>query len=221
VTMIIAGGTICSSLLSERLTRRLGTRVVTTVSVLMTAAALAGFSTASAFWMLCVWAIPYGLGAGAVDAALNNYVALHYSSRHMSWLHSFWGVGALISPYVMSWALRHATWHTGYRTVSMIQFGIAALLLLTASLWRLHKTQEEKTAQRPAVGIKGALRIPGVPTMLTGFFCLLQRRGHHHAVDMQLLGVGAGHCARNRRRLCQPVLYRHDGRAHGGRLYHR
>jgi fucose permease len=170
VTMIIAGGTICSSLLSERLTRRLGTRVVTTVSVLMTAAALAGFSTASAFWMLCLWAIPYGLGAGAVDAALNNYVALHYSSRHMSWLHSFWGVGALISPYVMSWALRHATWHTGYRTVSMIQFGIAALLLLTASLWRLHKTQEEKTAQRPAVGIKGALRIPGVPTMLMAFF---------------------------------------------------
>lgn len=90
VTMIISGGTICSSLMSERLTKKFGTQIVTVFRVMLTAIALFGFSTASAFWMLCLWAIPYGLGAGAIDAALNNYVALHYNSRHMSWLHCFW-----------------------------------------------------------------------------------------------------------------------------------
>lgn len=105
VTVVIAIGTIVSSLLSERLTRRFGAGPITTASVAMTAAALLGFSASSQFWMLLVWAVPYGLGAGAVDAALNNYVALHYSARHMNWLHSFWGVGASISPFVMSYAL--------------------------------------------------------------------------------------------------------------------
>ena len=101
VSMIISGGTIISGLMSERLTKWLGTKVVTTVSVLMTAVALFGFSTVSGFYQLCLWGIPYGLGAGAIDAALNNYVALHYSSRHMSWLHCFWGVGTIVSPYIM------------------------------------------------------------------------------------------------------------------------
>ena len=94
VSMIISCGTIVSSLCSDRLTRALGTGKVTALSVAMTAAALFGFSVSSAFWMLCLWAIPYGLGAGSVDAALNNYVALHYESRHMSWLHCMWGLGA-------------------------------------------------------------------------------------------------------------------------------
>lgn len=170
VSMIIAGGTILSSLLSERITRCFGTRVVTTVSVLLTAASLMGFSTASAFWMLCVWAVPYGLGAGAVDAALNHYVAMHYSSRHMSWLHSFWGVGAIISPYVMSWALGHATWQTGYRTVSFIQFSIMLVLVLSTPLWRIHREQDDLAAQRPVVGLVNAVRIRGVLRLLTGFF---------------------------------------------------
>ena len=104
VSMIISCGTIVSSLCSDRLTRALGTGKVTALSVAMTAAALFGFSAASAFWMLCLWAIPYGLGAGSVDAALNNYVALHYESRHMSWLHCMWGVGTIISPVLMSLA---------------------------------------------------------------------------------------------------------------------
>ena len=106
VSMVISGGTILSSLLSDRMTRKLGAGLVTTLSVLMTAAALLGFSLCSAPWMLILWAVPYGLGAGAVDAALNNYVALHYSSRHMSWLHCMWGVGASISPFIMSLALQ-------------------------------------------------------------------------------------------------------------------
>ena len=125
VSMIISGGTIISGLMSERLTKRLGTKTVTITSVLLTAIALFGFSTVDRFWQMCLWSIPYGLGAGAIDAALNNYVALHYNSRHMSWLHCFWGVGTIISPYIMSYALVHSAWTNGYRTVSYLQFGIA------------------------------------------------------------------------------------------------
>ena len=102
ISMIISFGTIVSSLNSDRLTRALGTGRVTALSVGMTAAALFGFSVSGQFWMLCLWAVPYGLGAGSVDAALNNYVALHYQSRHMSWLHCMWGVGTTIGPVVMA-----------------------------------------------------------------------------------------------------------------------
>ena len=104
VSMLISGGTIVSSLASERITKKLGTKYVTLISVALTSAALFGFSISTHFFMICLWAIPYGLGAGSIDAALNNYVALHYNSRHMSWLHCFWGVGTIISPYVMSYA---------------------------------------------------------------------------------------------------------------------
>ncbi len=171
VTMIISGGTICSSLLSERLTKKLGAGIVTTGSVFLTAAALFGFSTANAFWMLCLWAVPYGLGAGAIDAALNNYVALHYSSRHMSWLHCFWGVGTIISPYIMSYALSASTWENGYRTVSLIQIAITVILLCSLPLWR-SPNQKTATAGEPkkVLGVRNALRIPGVPQILLGFF---------------------------------------------------
>ena len=135
VTMVISGGTILSSLLSDRLTRKFGARIVTVVSVFLTAAALFGFSFASKFWMLILFAVPYGLGAGAIDAALNNYVALHYKSRHMSWLHCFWGVGTIISPFVMSYALASSVWNNGYRIVGFIQLGIALVLLCTLPLW--------------------------------------------------------------------------------------
>ena len=106
VSLIISAGTIVSSLLSDRLTKRFGAGIVTAASTFLTAAALFLFSFASAFWQLVLFAIPYGLGAGGVDAALNNYVALHLKSRHMSWLHCMWGVGASVSPYIMSYALR-------------------------------------------------------------------------------------------------------------------
>ena len=105
VSMVISVGTIVSSFISDKLTQKFGTRIVTVVSVLLTAVALFGFSFATKFWMLIVFAVPYGLGAGAVDAALNNYVALHYKARHMSWLHCLWGVGTIVSPFVMSYAL--------------------------------------------------------------------------------------------------------------------
>ena len=115
ISTIIAVGTIISSLLSDRLTARFGAGKVTAFSVLMTAVSLLGFSLSNHFYLLCIFAIPYGLGAGGVDAALNNYVALHYSSRHMSWLHCFWGVGVTISPYIMSFCLtRNFGWEKGY-----------------------------------------------------------------------------------------------------------
>ena len=122
VSMIIALGTIVSSLMSDRLTHRLGPGRVTAISVAMTAAALFGFSTSDSFWMLCLWAIPYGLGAGSVDASLNNYVALHYTSRHMSWLHCMWGVGAAAGPYIMGYVLSGGgRWTGGYRAVGVLQ----------------------------------------------------------------------------------------------------
>ena len=171
VTMIVSFGTICSSLMSERLTKKLGVNIVTVCSVLLTAIALYGFSTASAFWMLCLRGIPYGLGAGAIDAALNNYVALHYNSRHMSWLHCFWGVGTIISPYIMSYALTTSVWQNGYRMVSFLQMGITVILLVTLPVWKVNrKANEQKAEQAAVIGIRGALKIKGVPQLLLGFF---------------------------------------------------
>ncbi len=178
ITMIIAAGTIIASLLSDRLTRALGAPLVTAASVGLTAAALMGFSFSGSFWMLCLWAVPYGLGAGAVDAALNNYVALHYSSRHMNWLHSSWGVGAAISPFIMSASITGGIGWTGaYRTVGLIQIVIALVLFASIPLWAKVNPAalpvEEKAdgePPAPAVTLRGALRIPGVPTILLAFF---------------------------------------------------
>ena len=168
VSMIISGGTIVSSLLSDRLTRRFGTRIVTVVSVFLTVLALLGFSCSSRFWMLMLFGIPYGLGAGAIDAALNNYIALYYKAKHMSWLHCFWGVGTIISPFIMSYALVNRTWNSGYRIVGLIQLAIAVLLLVTLPVWKVNETKTEASGK--SVGLFGALRIEGVPFLLTGFF---------------------------------------------------
>lgn len=168
VSMVISGGTIVSSMLSDRLTRKLSTRIVTVSSVFLTVIALFGFSFSSQFWMLLVFAIPYGLGAGAIDAALNNYVALHYTSKHMSWLHCFWGVGTIVSPFVMSYALTHSTWHSGYRIVAFIQLGIGLLLLATLPVWKASRQSDGDNAK--SIGLVGALKIRGVPYLLIGFF---------------------------------------------------
>ena len=170
VTMVIAAGTVISSLFSDLLTRRLGAGVVTVVSVFLTAAALFGFSFSTELWMIILFAVPYGLGAGAIDAALNNYVSLHYSARHMSWLHCFWGVGTIISPFVMSFALTGSSWNNGYRAVGLIQLLIALLLLLTLPLWRINKKVEADLPKPRGVGIAGAIRIRGVGALLIGFF---------------------------------------------------
>ena len=168
VSMVISGGTIISSILSDRLTRKFGTRIVTVVSVFLTAIALFGFSISSPVWMLIIFAIPYGFGAGAIDAALNNYVAIHYTSRHMSWLHCFWGVGTIVSPFVMSYALTNSTWNNGYRIVSFLQLGIGVLLLVTLPVWKTNGQNADANGE--SIGIIGALKIKGVPFLLTGFF---------------------------------------------------
>lgn len=171
VTMIISGGTIVSSLLADRLIHKFGTPAVTVVSVFLTAVALVGFSFCTRFWMLLVLGIPYGLGAGAIDAALNNYVALHYSSRHMSWLHCFWGVGTIVSPFVMSYALTNATWNDGYLIVGILQSVIGVVLLATLPVWKKTGHESLQPTQQKAIGLFGALKIKGVPFLLLGFLC--------------------------------------------------
>ena len=168
VSMVISGGTIVSSLFSDKLTRKLGTRIVTVASVFLTVIALFGFSFSSRFWMLIVFAVPYGLGAGAIDAALNNYVALHYKARHMSWLHCFWGVGTIVSPFIMSYALTARSWNSGYRIVGVIQLFIALLLLATLPVWNINKAENGSGGE--SVGLLSALKIKGVPFLLLGFF---------------------------------------------------
>ena len=175
ISMIIAAGTIVSSLQSDRLTRRLGTGKVTAISVAVTAAALFGFSVSQSFWMLCLWAIPYGLGAGSVDASLNNYVALHYESKHMSWLHCMWGVGATLGPYVMGYALtRGMTWNSGYRIISILQVVLTAILIFSLPLWkgRPQMTAEDGQEVSPkALSLPEIVKIPGAKEVMLCFFC--------------------------------------------------
>lgn len=171
VSMIIAGGTIISSLFSSKVIGKLGTELVTAISVAMTAVALIGFSFSNRFWMLCLWSIPYGLGAGSVDAALNNYVALHYKSRHMSWLHCFWGLGATAGPYILGWCLTGGgIWNDGYRTIGFIQIVLVAILFCSLPLWKKDKEEAREETEK-SVGMRGALKIPGAKEVLAAFFC--------------------------------------------------
>ena len=173
LSMIISLGTIVSSLNSDRLTRALGTGKVTALSVGMTAAALFGFSVSGQFWMLCLWAIPYGLGAGSVDAALNNYVALHYQSRHMSWLHCMWGVGTTIGPVVMGTALSGGlSWNSGYRYIALFQILLSAVLFFSLPLWQSRTAgTDTETASTQALSLGQVFRLPGAREVMLCFFC--------------------------------------------------
>lgn len=145
ITMIIAANTIISSLLSTRMTLKFGAGVVTFISILLTAIAMLGFSLSNQFFMLCLWAIPYGLGAGAIDAATNNFVALHYNSRQLNWLNSFWGVGTIISPAIMGESLSTSGgWHLGYVIVGSIQLTIAVIVFCSLPLWRQTEAHHRK-----------------------------------------------------------------------------
>lgn len=175
ISMIIAAGTIVSSLQSDRLTKKLGTGKVTAFSVLMTAVALFGFSVSHSYIALCLWAVPYGLGAGSVDASLNNYVALHYASRHMSWLHCMWGVGASLGPYVMGYALTGGQgWNMGYRYIAILQIVLTAILLFSLPLWK--KQTADDTGQsgeenKKPLSLRQIVGIPGAKEILVTFFC--------------------------------------------------
>lgn len=175
ISMIIAAGTILSSLQSDRLTLRYGTGLVTAVSVGVTMLALFGFSVSTEFWMLCLFAIPYGLGAGSVDASINNYVALHYSSRHMSWLHCMWGVGAAVGPYIMGYALTgNYGWPAGYRWVGLIQIVLTAILLLSLPLWKKRPDAQaaSNSGEKPhAMPLREVVAIRGAKAIMITFFC--------------------------------------------------
>ena len=171
IFFIISVGTVVSSLQSDRLTRRLGAGRVTAISVCTTAAALFGFSVSSSFWMLCLWAVPYGLGAGSVDAALNNYVALHFSSRHMSWLHCMWGLGASIGPYIMGRTLAGwGSWSMGYWIISVLQLILTAVIVMSLPLWKT-ETEAGGSAGPRTLSLGQIIRIPGVKAVMITFFC--------------------------------------------------
>ncbi|MBQ8062980.1 MAG: MFS transporter [Clostridia bacterium] len=185
VSAIIAVGTVISSLLSSRLISVLKTGGVTAISVAMTAAALFGFSLSHSFWSLCLWAVPYGLGAGSVDAALNNYVALHYKSSHMSWLHCMWGIGATAGPYIMGRVLTDGLpWTMGYRVLSFIQIALTIVLVICIPVWKAADNEfwnEEERAEveddtdpeenyKP-LPLREVVRLPGVKAIMVAFFC--------------------------------------------------
>lgn len=197
ISMIISLGTVTSSLLSDRIISRLGTGKVTVLSGLLTALAILGFAFAPNFWALCICAIPYGLGAGSVDVALNNYVALHFKSTHMNWLHCSWGVGATIGPYVMGVALSGGgNWQSGYWYIALIQLVITAILFLSLPLWKRHEQESSPASseklpeldssaanQRP-LKLSQTVRVKGVKEVMACFFC--------YAVLEQATGVWGG-----------------------------
>ena len=177
ISMIISAGTILSSLNSSRLTRALGAGKVTLLSTALTAIALLGFGMSRSLWQLCFWAVPYGLGAGSVDAALNNYVALHYASRHMSWLHCMWGVGTIIGPSLMSAALTGGHgWGGGYLLTALVQGLIVAVLLLSLPLWGRPTSGNGSETETAALSLREVLAIPGAKEVMLCFFgyCALE-----------------------------------------------
>lgn len=168
VTMVISCGTIVASMVSARVIRRFGTNLVSAFSTAMTAAALLGFTLSGNFWLLCLCAVPLGLGAGAIDTALNNYVAIHYSAVHMSFLHCFYGIGVSVSPYLLSLVMQGKEgWRGGYRLAFGIQLAITLILFVTLPVWKKAHGQgvdgeEEKTK---TLTLREISRIPGVRMM--------------------------------------------------------
>lgn len=172
ISMIIAAGTVISSLMSERMTRRFGPGKVTAFSVGLTAVSLGGFALSGSYWQLCLLAVPYGLGAGSVDACLNNYVALHYTSRHMSWLHCMWGIGASVGPHIMGRAITAGqSWHAGYGYIAVLQIVLTFVLLMSLPIWKQRTDGGVQSRPMAPVTLHQALFIRGVREVLTCFFC--------------------------------------------------
>ncbi len=173
ISMIISACTIVSSMNINRAAARLGTGLLTAVSVAMTAMGLFGFAASNSFLSLCLWSVPYGLGAGCVDAALNNFVALHYKSKHMSWLHCFWGIGATAGPYIMGFCLAGGLrWTKGYLMIGVLQAILSAALFLTLPLWKGNdRMQTGKDGKVKVLSIREILRMKGAKNVLVAFFC--------------------------------------------------
>ena len=172
ISLIIAVGTVISSLQADRLNRWLGPGRIMVFSVAMTALAIFGFSVSSTYWQLCLWAIPYGLGAGSVDACLNNYVALHYASRHMSWLHCMWGLGASIGPYIMGAALTGGmSWNMGYGIIGVLQIVLTFVLFLSFPLWKKQGGEDQNVTSGKPLSLKAVVSISGAKEVMLAFFC--------------------------------------------------
>ena len=172
ISMIIAAGTVVSSLMSERMTRRFGPGKGTAFSVGLTAVSLGGCALSGAYWQLCLLAVPYGLGAGSVDAWLNNFVALHYASRHMSWLHCMWGIGASVGPHIMGRAITAGQgWHAGYGYIAVLQIVLTFVLLMSLPKWKQPTDSGAQSRPMEPVTLRQALFIRGVREVLTCFFC--------------------------------------------------
>jgi len=178
ITMIIAGGTIISSLFSSKLIYRIGTGWVTAISIFLTALGLFGFFMSSEYWHLCLWALPYGLGAGAIDSALNNYVAVHYRPKHMSWLHCFWGIGALSGPSIMGGILSGGlSWNYGYLTIAIVQSCLLLIIVATLPLWKkveassISRDPKVKDEKIVSLSIGKTLLLPGAIFAFLTLFC--------------------------------------------------
>lgn len=174
ISIIISGCTIVSSLVSNYVIHKLGTGKVTAISVTMTAVALMGFAMSGSYWQLCLWGIPYGLGAGSVDAALNNYVALHYEAKHMSWLHCFWGVGTTIGPAILGRVLTSGLrWNLGYWIISGLQMALAVALFVTLPIWneRANASEEKVEEKQKPLSLWQVIKLPAAKGVMTGFFC--------------------------------------------------
>ena len=169
VSMTISFMTIISALLSPRMIKHFHTKWITIVSIGLTIAGLLGFSMCSEYWMLFIFAVPYGLGAGAIDASVNHYVANNYSGSVMNFLHCFYGVGAVISPYIMALALKYARWNEGYSWTSYIQMFILFVCISSLPLWKTNGKEEEED-HSDSVGIKEALKVPAVIFTLIAFY---------------------------------------------------
>ncbi len=172
LSLIIAIGTVITSLEADRLIKWLGTGKIMVISVAMTALAIYGFSASTAYWQLCLWAIPYGLGAGCVDASLNNYVAIHYASRHMSWLHCMWGLGASIGPYIMGAALTGGlSWNMGYGIIALLQVILTAVLFFSIPLWKKSSENPQEDTRKAPLALRDIVAIPGAKEVMLAFFC--------------------------------------------------
>ena len=175
ISMIISAGTIISSLFSGGIIAKLGSGKVTAISVAMTAVGMFGFSVSGSYWMLLVFAIPYGLGAGCVDAALNHFAALHMSAGHMNWLHCMWGVGASAGPYIMGLALTNGFgWNIGYRIIAFLQIALTIIIVFSLPMWKKSPTlvqEEQKESDEPPFRLTNIFSVSGAASMLLTFFC--------------------------------------------------
>ena len=176
ISMLVAFITTITTLMTDRLVRRLGTSKVTAMSAASTAIAMLGFSLSNKFWQLCLWTIPYGFGAGGVDTCLNNYVAVNYKSHHMSWLHCMWGVGAMIAPAIMGGTLTGGFgWNSGYRRIALLQMCISSILFLSLPLWRTQRQDQQQ--ESPPMTLAETFAVPGVKAGMLCFFgyCALEQ----------------------------------------------